>query len=437
MARKFVALIVVFGMVFLSSFTFASDDSELILKVLIKKGIITQQEVDEMRAEIAKERVAVKAVVPKTLEDRVASVEKDLLSKVGLDKLSSKLKLKGRWAAGYFDSQKGGSYPNGSFQAPEAKIQFTFLPDDINSVIMRLSLNNATFNSVDYFYLDTNIMKLTPWEKSPFTLTSRIGRFKTDFGEETFSNNPVESILPSNSAANVAGNDEGLMLSGKIGKQNPLSWSAGAYNGNSGTGADNNWLKAFSGKLSYNIINPLYVSASYYNSGQLDTASSEMSIGGITAPPSNTLRWTRQMAEVDVRYDFKKGKTLNPPAYSDSLAFVRAAYGHFIDQSDSVAGSRTKLDREGNYGFIEGMYNITKKLYAAARASVVELNGEVNTASWNSVTANRYERYSLGLGYRLSSATILKGSYDVNLERKTAGEDPKDGLLTLLVSSQF
>ncbi|MBI5144464.1 MAG: hypothetical protein HZA30_05300, partial [Candidatus Omnitrophica bacterium] len=310
MGKKTVACAVIIGMLFISSFGFASDDSELILKILVKKGIITQQEVDEMRAEIAKEKPTVKAEVPKTVEDRVAAVEKDLLSKVGLDKISSKLKIKGRWAAGYFDSDEGGSFNNGSFQAPEAKIQFTFKPDDINDIIMRMNLNNATFNNLDYFYLDTNIMKLTPWEKTvPFTLTSRIGRFKIDFGEETFSNNPVESILPSNSAANVAGNDEGLMLTSKIGKANPLILSFGVYNGNTGTGADNNWLKAFSGKLAYNIIDPLYVSASYYYSGNLGDVASEMSIGGITAPPTNALKWIRQIGEVDVRYDIMKGKT--------------------------------------------------------------------------------------------------------------------------------
>ena len=254
MGKKFVVLSIVFSMVFFSSLALATDDSELILKILVKKGIVTQQEVDEMRSEIAKERPAIKAEAPKSLEDRVAAVEKDILSKVGLDKLSSKLKIKGRFAAGYFKSEKQGSFPAGSFQAQEAKLQFGFQPDDINSVIMRLNLNNAVFNNVDYLYLDTNIMKLTPWEKSPFTLTSRIGRLKFDFGEETWSNNTVESILPSNSAANVAGNDEGLQLSGKIGKQNPLGWSVAIMNGNSGTGSDNNWLKAFSAKVYYNII---------------------------------------------------------------------------------------------------------------------------------------------------------------------------------------
>ena len=144
------------------------------------------------------------------------------------------------------------------------------------------------------------------------------------------------------------------------------------------------------------------------------------------------------MGEVDVRYDFKKGKTLNPPAYCDSLAYIRGAYGHFIDDASAIKGGTNVADREGNYGFVEGMYNITKKLYAAARASFIELNGELNTASWNSITANRYERYSIGLGYRLTGATILKGAYDINVERKgTGGEDPHDNLMSLLVASQF
>lgn len=441
MIKRFVLLLLSISIVFSVSIATASDDSEIILKLLVKKGLITQQEVDEMKAELLKERVSAGVEAPKTLEDRVASVEKDLLSKVGLDKLSSKLKIKGRFAVGYFDSDELGSFNNGSFQAPEAKIQFTFLPDDINSVIMRMNLNNAAFNSMDYFYLDTNIMKLTPWEKSPFTLTSRIGRFKVDFGEETWSNNPVESILPSNSAANVAGSDEGLQLAGKIGKEKPLSWAVGIYNGNSGTGADNNWLKAASGKLSYNLLDPLYISGSYYYSGNLDTATSEMSIAGLATPPASAFRWSRQIGEVDVRYDYKKGKTLNPPAYCDSAAFVRAAYGHFIDDAEApLPGFATAIDREGSYGLVEAMYNITQKLYAAARASFVGLNGPGNAASLNSTTANSYERYSFGLGYRLSKATLLKGEYTINSERKVpagGGKDPNDNLVSFVIASQF
>lgn len=445
MVRKFAALSVVFSMISLSSLSYASDDSELILKILIKKGVISQAEVDEMRAEVDKEKVPAKTAAPKALEDRVASIERDLLSKVGLDKLSSKLKLKGRWAAGYFDSEKQGSYNNGSFAMPEAKLQFTFQPDDINSVVMRLSANNAVVATspsaaFDYFFLETNIMKLTPWEKSPFTLSSRLGRMKIDYGEETWSNNPVDGALPSNSAANASGNDEGLLLFGKIGETKPLSWYFGVYNGNSNSASfnDNNWPKALSGRVGYNLLDPLYVSASYYYSSQLDTVSAEASLAGLASPPISAGKWARQMAEVDVRYDFKKGKTLNPPAYCDSLAYIRGAYGHFIDDASAIKGGANVADREGNYGFVEGMYNMTKKFYAAARASLIDLNGDDNTASLNSVTANRYERYSFGLGYRLTGATILKGEYIFNREKDGTGEeDPRDNLLSLLVASQF
>ncbi|MDP3730389.1 MAG: hypothetical protein Q8R14_02565 [Candidatus Omnitrophota bacterium] len=439
MVKRFMSLFLSVCIVFSVSVAAASDDSEVILKLLVKKGLITQAEVDEMKTEVEKSRVTMKSEGPKTLEERMANVEKDLESKVGLDKLASKLKLKGRFAAGYFSSQRAGTYFNNSFRVPEAKLQFGFQPDDMNSVIMRMNFNNAIANSplIDYLYLDTNVMKLTPWEKSPFKLMSRIGRLKVDFGEETWSNNPVESALPSNSAANVGGYDVGLQLSGKIGKDNPVGWTAGITNGDNSIGVDNNWLKAFNTKLSYNPIDPLSLSASYYNSGRLGTDSSAINIGGVITPPTNALNWMRQVVEVDARYDFKKGKVLNPPAYCDSLAYIRLAYGYFYDDAIRFNLGRNVRDREGNYGYVEGLYNLNKKFYTAARASYVELNGD-NTASFNSVTTKLYERYSFGLGYRLTNATIVKASYDVNLEKNgTGGEDPVDGLFSILVSSQF
>ena len=54
-----------------------------------------------------------------------------------------------------------------------------------------------------------------------------------------------------------------------------------------------------------------------------------------------------------------------------------------------------------------------KKFYVAARFSSVDLSGDT-TASLNSVTANRYERYSSSGGYRCSDNIILKLSYDWN-----------------------
>jgi hypothetical protein len=352
-------------------------------------------------------------------------------SRVDLSNAVSKLKMKGRWAAGYYSSQQDGSYPNGSFQAPEAKIQFAFEPDKFNTIVMRLNLNNATFNNLDYFYLDSK--DFLPFLKDkPFTLNSRLGRFKMDIGEETWSNNSVDSVLPSNSAANVGGNDEGWQLSGKIGKKNPLNWSAGIFNGNSGTGADNGEAKGAVSKISWTPIKPLYVSASYAATNRLKTADSEISIAGSTSRPTGATNWDRSLWEVDARYDFKKGtKKLDPPAFSDSKAYVKLAYGEFKDDTSDVT------DRKGDYGFVEGAYNFTPKLYGALRYSMIDLNG-LTTASLNSVTANEYQRYSIGGGYRFSENTIFKVSYDINEEKCSTDNDaPDNNLISAIVASQF
>jgi hypothetical protein len=413
------------AIMFVSLSAYADETSEVILKLLIKKGVITQEEVDALKAEIATE----KPKVPEGLEARVDKLEKDVASKVGLEKLASKLKIKGRWAAGYYDTQKRGSFPHGSFEAPEAKIQFAFEPDDIHKIIMRMNLNNAAFNNLDYFYLDS---KLSKFFNLPFELNARLGRFKLDLGEESWSNNPVESVLASNSAGNVAGNDEGFQLSGKLSKKFPLGWSASISNGVAGTGSDPTNAKAFTGKLFYNIIEPLYVSASYYHSGSMKFSNSEMSIAGISTRPPGALNWDRQIWEVDLRYDFGKGKTLNPPAYSDSKAFVRLAYGQFADEIEQG----TAQERDGAFGFVEGTYNFTKKIYAAARYSIVDLDGE-QTASLNGVTANKYQRYSFGLGYRLTDNTIFKLGYDINDEAGGGAEGISNNQFSAIVASQF
>lgn len=78
---------------------YADETSEVILKILIKKGIITQEEVDQMKAEIAKE----KPEVPETLEERVTKIEKELPSWVKNTKWKGDLRLRNE----YIDNQPG------------------------------------------------------------------------------------------------------------------------------------------------------------------------------------------------------------------------------------------------------------------------------------------------------------------------------------------
>ena len=313
--------------------------------------------------------------------------------RVDLANTLSKLKIKGRAALGFFDSGKAGSYPAGSFEVPDAKLQFGFQPDDINTLVLRFNLNNATSQSplLDYFFLQSKDF-IPALKESPFSLSTRLGRFKLGFGEETWTDNLVEGIVPSNSAARATVVDEGLEFAGKVKLDKiglkPLGWSVSVSDGNTGVGSDSTASKAFMGKLYHNPIEPLYVSGSYYNSGELDSSSSEMSLAGVTSAIQSGMAWRRSVWELDARYDFGKGKKpLEPIVFSDSKAIVRLSYGEFKDD-----GNRT---RSGNFGFVDGIYNLTKKFYAAGRYSFIDMNGDV-TATLNSVTANRYDRFSLG-----------------------------------------
>lgn len=435
--RGFSLLVALSIFISMSGMTFASTPAEEV-QVLKEQVKVLMDRIEKLEGEVAKAKEA-------KPEEKVAEKKEEPLPAM-LKNIGTKLKISGRWAAGYYDSGENGSFPDGSFQAPEAKLRFDFQPDKYNTITMRMSLNNATFNNLDYFYLDSK--DFLPFLKdSPFTLESRIGRFKLDYGEETWSNNQVESAVVSNSAGNVGGNDEGVQLSGKIKaiEKMPIKWAASVTNGNSSTGADNENSKAFSGKIAINPLDDMYLSASYYHSDDLETGSSETSIAGLASAPTNATNWTREMWEVDARYDFKKGKKpLDPPAYTDSVAYVRGAFGQFWDDAEvtgvsSLVSQLAVQDRDGNYGFVEGLYNINSKLYAAYRYSIIDLE-RGQTASLNGITANRHQRHSLGLGWRWSDKTILKAEYTWNKEsdvtRTQFGNDKNDQV-SAVISSLF
>lgn len=360
--------------------------------------------------------------------------EKPKPEPVLLDRIGAKLKVKGRWSGGFFKSGRRGSFHEGSFEVPEAKVLLSFEPDSINTAVMRMNFNNAAFNSVDYLYLDSKDF-LPQLRDTPFTLESRIGRFKLQYGEETLSNNIVEGALVSNSAANATGTDEGAQLSGAIGKENPLKWYFSVTNGNSGTGSDNLTPKAYAGKLAYSPLAPLSLSGSVYHSGSLKTAASEFSFAGVTSRPAGADRWDRTLWEVDARWDFQKGKVIDPPAYTDSKAYIRAAFGQLYDDVGDVTAVS---DREANYGYVETLCNFHPKWYGAFRYSLIDMrHGGSMTLNNAAGDSTRYDRYSIALGHRWSDKTIIKIGYDINVSDVVSGSDPADDLISAVVVSSF
>ncbi len=341
---------------------------------------------------------------------------------VTLENVLTKLKLKGRASVGYLKSQDSGSFRNGSFEIPDVKLVLGFKPDETFDLTVRFNLNNAAANSpfADYVFLQAKDF-ISSLKETPWSLSGRLGRFKLGVGEETWANNAIEGPLPSNSAANIDGADEGVEFSGKF-------WLVSLSNGQRGVNAETGQAKAWMSKLFYTPWNPLYASVTYYDSGSLKASQAEVSVAGLVAAPTGATNWKRRMWEGDLRFDVQKGtKPRDPPSFSDSKGFVRLSYGQF---DDSVTGG---AKRNGHFGFVDGLYNLTSKIYGAGRVSFIDLDGS-QTASLNGVTTNHYERYSLGTGYRWSDNVHMKVGYDHNENGGAGTQEARDDLLSALVT---
>jgi len=358
-----------------------------------------------------------------------------------------------RMAIGYLDSGNNGSYPDGSVVAPDAKLRFNWKMEPNMTVVTRMSIPNGKFDKLDYFYMEYKNLfaEIAPSLKdSAFNPVFRIGRIKLDLGEETWSDNPVESAVVSNSAGIVAGYDDGFQLSQSLHKEIlglPFKWSLSFTSGNATAdpmGVDNEQAKAICLKIGLVPMPELYVSASSYNSGDLGAADAEVTYAALKTRPTNSTTWTRVIKELDVRYDIQPGKEnrLNPggPAFSDSKAFVRIAYGQFTDDGkDKVAPIVAVVDRDGTYYFLEGYYQATEKIYLAGRYSIVGFDKSTTYAALNSVAnTNDYKRISIGVGHRMSDNTHLKLESKTDTETVSTGTlKPENNQFTFLIVTKF
>ncbi|MHB9132718.1 MAG: hypothetical protein ACYDBB_16750 [Armatimonadota bacterium] len=351
----------------------------------------------------------------------------------------SLIKIDGRLFVGFFDTEKDGSTANRSLDVPDAKLRFTYKPSKDFTVVSRLSFTkgdttkSGTNVDFDYLYLDLN-----NWSGVLPGHTIRLGRMKIDFGQETLTDNPVEGILITNSASVVSGYDEGVSFLGPIPSVKNTTYSISVLNGSKGFANSANGL-ATTAKIATAPIDNLFFSASYYTTGSLvntagTTDSTDLKIANLQAPPANATDWERKAWEVDARWNYGKTGIKSVVGTEPTAPFqLAAAYGHFTD--DVLAGAGA--DREGKYWYLEGLYNVTPKLYLASRISKVDLDhGYTDKLAGSPVAVNSYRRTSLGLGYRLSTLTHLKAEYTTN---NTSGgaTNPKLNQIAVGIATKF
>ncbi len=313
------------------------------------------------------------------------------------------IKIDGRMYTSMVVTGRDGTYSNRSVIIPDAKLRLTISPSNNVTIVNRFDTKNANTNGFDYFYMD---IKNYDGAKSGNVI--RLGKMKADFGEETWTDNPVENNLVSNSVASVGSYDEGVNFRGTIAGAKPVNYSFALLNASKDVSVSANGM-ATASKLSVAPTKDLYVSGSYYQTGDLvkadgSIADSDLKIAGLQKAPTGATSWSRNIWEADVRWNY--GSTGQKPAIGGKFTAplqLAAAYGSFTDNATGAA------DRKGDYWYAEGLYNVNAKLYLATRYSVVTLqDGATEKLADSPVAVNEYRRLSVGGGYRMSDMTQLK-----------------------------
>jgi len=364
----------------------------------------------------------------------------------GWANMGSTIKINGRIFAGILSTGNKGSYANNTVAIPDMKLYTTFMPNKDLTVVTRLNANYAGMSGAntnlffDYFYVDIN-----NWAGVLPGQTIRVGKWSTDFGEETYTNNPEESIILTNSVANVNGTDGQVDFRGNVAllKDHPLRYSLSFLN-NSGNVQTAQHSMATNLKLGIALRPNLYISVSGMDTGVIEGtgASSAVKIAGLNVNPAGALSttpWQRQAAECDVRYNY--GADGNKPNLPDSSVTlpqsqIAAAVGIF---SDHVFAGNAK-NRSGQYGYVEYLYNVTPKFYVACRGSEANLHdgelAQLADSNTSPVPVNEYERLGIGLGWRMSKLLQIKTEYTINNTRGGA-TSPKLNQIAIGLAAKF
>jgi hypothetical protein len=321
---------------------------------------------------------------------------------------------------GYFHTGSDGQYPTGSFRVDEAKL---FLESPVwNNTYLYGELDLVTREAADEFfhlgefYIDFENI-LSHWTDKSW-LNLRVGRLYIPFGEEYNSRYVFDNPLISHSLSDLWGVDEGVEI---YGSAYGFDYAFAVQNGGHPTLQDFTGDKSLAGRIGYNFGQRARVSFSGMRTGTVSAANdmfSETWFGGAffraIGQPASTTTFEAQLFELDTQIFWKSGH-------------LKLAGGHFeYDDNDSTADN----SRGGFYYYVEGVQNLTKKVYTAARFSQIHsadgmpILGYGNWGKYyfGALTHDVW-RLSLGLGYKFSDNLIAKVEYTLEQGEFSNGMD--------------
>lgn len=376
-----------------------------------------REELRQLREENRQLRQQLDALTHKVdaLEERAEPVAVEAPKPTG----AGKILLSGEGGVAFFDSQRGGPFPNSEFRVDEAKL---FVDAQVfNDVYFFAELNlfaredGDAMLDVGELYVDfENVSRL--WHRDN-ALSIRVGRFDIPFGEEYISRDAIDNPLVAHALSDLWGVDEGVEFYGRAGQ---FQYVLAVQNGGDPSTRDFNSDKAVVARLGFDPTGWLHLSASAMRTGDLDAQNDFVSAlwfgnGFIRAlgSPVTTTKFHADLVEGDVAVRWPRGD-------------VKAAGGYIrYDDNDAATDNR----RDVYYYYVEAQQDLTSKLYAAARFSQIIADGGfpiVGDGQFNEYFFDelswRMERLTLGLGYRWSRDLVLKIDYTFNWGR-TDDED--------------
>jgi hypothetical protein len=329
----------------------------------------------------------------------------------------NKVMISGAGGVGFFKTGSQGMFPHGEFRVDEAKL---FLETPVFEEVYFFSeINLMSRQSFDLTvqlgecYLDFE--NLSKWWNQEGMLSLRAGRLDIPFGEEYLYRDAIDNPLISHSLTDFWGVDEGAELYGRVGK---FSYVVAAQNGGANQPRDFTEDKSVAGRVSYDPTKWLHLSASGMRTGDLARGDmwSELYIANGWFVPiggTNMTRFHANLVQGDIGVKLPHVRL---------LAF--GGYARYDDNDPDADNTRNIY-----FYTVEGLYDITRRLYAAARFNEILApdgyplvgNGNMGRFLFSGTQTTELWRLSLGMGYRCSENLLLKAEYSFERGKVVTG----------------
>lgn len=389
---------------------------------------LLQQQNDTLQSQLQKQQELIDALRREVTDIRETTTRradeiKSLREESELETPSStsgfsvgKVQISGEGGIGWFETGSQGAFPNSEFRVDEAKL---FVDAPVwGNVYAFAELNLASHDASDVdlrlgeLYLDIEDVSQL-WGKDR-QLNLRLGRIDIPFGEEYQNRDAIDNPLVSHSLADIWGVDEGIEIYGAFGN---VSYAAAVQNGGIPTTRDFTSDKSIAGRLSYDPKRWLHLSVSGMRTGDLDAEGdglSESWYGGGWFRPIGATATTfhANLVQGDLEFRLPRGHV--------------KTFGGYVQYGDNDPAAQNR--RDVYYYSVEGFFDVTRKLYAAARFGQIFApkgfplvgNGNSDTYLFGPLSEDLW-RLSLGLGYRWNRHFVVKAEYSIEQGKETSG----------------